>query len=84
MEKNIYSKSMSQEDIAYYRNGMNRLYHSYLEDILKHNTDSIIYTIFLNFQSSRYLNSTRDKRKVIDFIAGMTDDMFIREIERVQ
>lgn len=82
--KNIYSKSMSQEDIAYYRNGMNRLYHRYLEDILKHNTDSIIYTIFLNFQSSRYLNSTRDKRKVIDFIAGMTDDMFIREIERVQ
>ena len=80
--KKIYSKSMCPKDIAYYREGMNKLYHLYLNDIKRQNTSSIIYTLFLNAQSSRYLTSTNDKRMVIDFIAGMTDDMFVREIER--
>lgn len=80
---NIYNKSMSKEDIEYYRKGMNTLYYTYLDDIKCNNSGSIIYTIFLNSQSSAYLESTSDKRKVIDFIAGMTDDMFIREIKRV-
>ena len=82
--KNIYSKSMSSKDIAYYREGMNKIYHLYLNDIQNKNTSSIIYTLFLNSQSSRYLTSTSHKRMVIDFIAGMTDDMFIREIEKAR
>lgn len=82
--KNIYSKSMSSKDIAYYREGMNKIYHLYLNDIQNKNTSSIIYTLFLNSQSIRYLTSTSDKRMVIDFIAGMTDDMFIREIEKAR
>ena len=80
--EHIYSKSMSKKEIAYYRDGMNKLYHLYLNDIRCKNTSSIIYTLFLNTQSSRYLTSTNDKRMVIDFIAGMTDDMFVREIKR--
>ena len=82
--KNIYSKSMSSKDIAYYREGMNKIYHLYLNDIQNKNTSSIIYTLFLNSQSIRYLTSTSHKRMVIDFIAGMTDDMFIREIEKAR
>ncbi|HIR49199.1 MAG TPA: HD domain-containing protein [Candidatus Faecimonas gallistercoris] len=81
--EHIYSKSVTKKDVAYYREGMNKLYHTYLNDINQHNLSSIIYTIFLDFQSSRYLNSTSDKRKVIDFIAGMTDDMFFREVKKV-
>ena len=79
----IYSKSMSKKDIEYYREGMNKLYYLYLEDIQQHNMNSIIYQLFLKLQSSRYLKETSDKRQVIDFIAGMTDDLFIREIKRV-
>ena len=45
------------------------------------NKDSIIYKIFLNTQSEKYLKETSKKRQVIDFIAGMTDDMFHQEIE---
>ena len=59
---------------------MNRIFKRYLEDIEHHNQDSIIYH-FLNTQDEEYLNQTPDKRKVIDFIAGMTDEMFIREIQ---
>ena len=55
----------------------------YLDDI-KEKRPSIIFDIFLNSQSTRYLDSTKDERKVIDFIAGMTDDLFIREVKRVQ
>ena len=82
--EHIYNKSMSREDKEYYRLGMNQLYHIYLQDIREKNTSSIIYTIFLNSQCSRYLDATSDERKVIDFIAGMTDDLFVREVKRVQ
>lgn len=81
--ENIYSKSMTKEDIEYYRSGMNQLYHIYLDDINGNRGESVIYTIFLNSQSPRYLKGTDARRKVIDFIAGMTDDMFIREVKRV-
>lgn len=81
--KNIYHKSMTEEEIEYYRLGMNKLYCAYLNDIKACRKSSIIYTFFLDFQCSRYLDSTDNKRMVIDFIAGMTDDMFVREIKRV-
>lgn len=81
--ENIYSKSMTKEDIEYYRSGMNQLYHIYLDDINGNRGESVIYTVFLNSQSPRYLKVTDARRKVIDFIAGMTDDMFIREVKRV-
>ena len=79
--KHIYDKSMTKEEIEYYRVGMNKIYNRYLNDIENNNTKSIIYKIFLNEQDKFYLDNTSDKRKVIDFIAGMTDDLFIREIE---
>jgi dGTP triphosphohydrolase len=36
--------------------------------------------MFLNDMDKSYLDNTNDKRKVIDFIAGMTDDLFVKEI----
>ena len=76
----IYKMSMSKKKYEYYEDGMNKMYNRYLNDIKNNKTDSIIFNIFLNTQSNEYLNYTRDERKVIDFIAGMTDDLFIREI----
>ena len=32
--------------------------------------------------SDEYLNNTSNVRKVIDYIAGMTDDFFTREYEK--
>lgn len=80
--ENIYSKSLNKEEIEYYRKGMNSIYNRYLSDIENNNTESIIYKIFLNNQSSKYLEETSSKRKVIDFIAGMTDELFLEEIEK--
>lgn len=78
--KHIYSKAMTSNEIEYYRQGMNKIYNKYLNDIESKNTKSIIYTMFLNDQCKEYLVNTTDKRKVIDFIAGMTDDLFVKEI----
>ena len=78
--KHIYSVAMSDEDKKYYSEGMNKIYSRYLEDIKSNNTDSVIYREFLNNQNDEYINNTDNRRKVIDFIAGMTDDYFIQQI----
>lgn len=75
---NIYLKSSSEENINHYRVLFNNLYKKYLEDISNNNQDSEIYKVFLQYKNDHYLKYTSDKRKVIDFIAGMTDDYFIK------
>lgn len=80
--EHIYKYSLTDEQLEYYKVGMNKIFDRYLNDIMNNNHDSIIFKIFLDTQSKSYLSNTSDKRKVIDFIAGMTDDMFINEIEK--
>lgn len=79
--ENIYNKSMSEKEYEYYRQGMNILFNDYLNAIENKDETSIIYNMFLNSQSTKYLEETPPKRKVIDFIAGMTDDLFMSELE---
>ena len=79
---NIYKLSMNSKKYEYYENGMNKIFDRYLNDILNNNYNIIIFKIFLDTQSKYYLKNTSDKRKVIDFIAGMTDDLFFSEIEK--
>ena len=81
---NIYLKSMSLKDYAYYEKGMKNLFKTYLKDIKEDNKESIIYKIFINTQSNKYLDNTSPERIVIDFIAGMTDDLFISEVKRLE
>lgn len=80
--QHIYKPSTTSEDWEYYECGMNRIYEVYLEDILKGNRESIIYQIFLDYQDFSYLENTSPKRMVVDFISGMTDDMFLREVSK--
>ncbi len=80
--EHIYKKSMTPEEKEYYKQGMNILFNDYLEDIEKENKSSLIYQIFLDNQSTSYLENTSKKRMVIDFIAGMTDDLFIIELKK--
>ena len=79
---NVYAKANNEETIKYYTDGMNKIYNKYLNDLENNNTDSIIYKIFLD-DREEYRKNTDNKKIVIDFIAGMTDDFFIKEIESV-
>ncbi len=80
--ENIYVYSMTKEEQSFYEQGMNKIYKKYLEDIKNTNKESPIYKYFLSTQNNTYLEETNDKRKVIDFIAGMTDELFLREINK--
>ncbi len=80
--KEIYSKSLTKDEYNYYKTGMKEIYKVYLEAVEKNNKKSIIFKTFLNYQSDEYNINTNNKRKVIDFISGMTDKMFLREIKK--
>ena len=77
----IYKISNTHESIEYYREGMNKIYNKYLNDLNNYNTNSKIYTVFLDRRGKEYIEDTENKRIIIDFIAGMTDDFFLNEIK---
>ncbi len=81
--EHIYSKANSQEMLDLYNDMFYKVFKYYLEDVRNHNTDSHIYTIYLNDMSEEYIQSTSDERKVIDYIAGMTDDFIIKEYNSI-
>ena len=81
--EHIYSKANTEEQLEFYRNGMNMLFNEYLNDIDNNNYDSDIYKIFLNTMDDSYLKNTDSKRKVIDYIAGMTDEYFVKMINKL-
>ena len=81
--EHIYSKANTKEELEFYRNGMNNLFNKYLDDITNKNYDSDIYKIFLNTMDASYIDNTDSKRMVIDYIAGMTDDYFVKKIKEI-
>ncbi len=78
--ENIYLKANTDEDRKKYKEKIIYLYYEYLEDLEKKNTDSIIFKTFLNNMSKEYVEKTDKRRIVIDFLAGMTDDYFVRSM----
>lgn len=80
---NIYVKVNSKERLEFYETVFRTVFEKYLDDIKNNNKDSRIYTIFLNSMAQEYLDNTSDARKVIDYIAGMTDDFIVSEYDRI-
>ena len=78
--KYIYSKANTKEQLEYYRNGMNNMYTRYLNDIKNNNTDSEIFTVYINTMDENYFRNNTPERIVIDYIAGMTDEFFNTKI----
>lgn len=72
--KNIYEKANTTEQIDSYEKMFRTLFTKYKLDIETENKASEIYQVFLNSMCEDYLRDTSVVRKVIDFLAGMTDD----------
>ena len=72
--ENIYLKANTKQEIKMYEKMFRTLFDKYKNDIEIHNTKSEIYKKFLKDMTEEYISSTTIARKVIDFIAGMTDD----------
>jgi dGTPase len=86
--ENIYSKANTKDEIAGYENMFRSLFNKYKNDVENKEKDSTIWQTFLHSMSNEYLDSTSSSRKVIDFIAGMTDDYikkcYLKDIENVK
>jgi len=54
------------------------LFDSYLEDIRRERLDSPVYRDFLDRLDQNYKNETSPPEMVRDFLAGMTDDFFLK------
>ena len=79
----IYNYANSKEDLAYYKEGINKLYYSLLDDLNTNKENSKIYKSFLKDMDRKYLENTDNKKIVIDFIAGMTDDYFLTHLKEI-
>ena len=81
--EHIYSKANSAEQVAYYEKVFRTVFDHCLEDVKNNNTESRMHKIFLNEMSDDYKKNTSDVRKVIDYIAGMTDDYIVSEYHKI-
>ncbi len=79
--KEIYEKANTKEELKYYENGMKKLYYYLLDDLNNNKNNSVIYKVFINNMPFEYINKNDNKRIVIDFIAGMTDDYFLNMLK---
>lgn len=80
--ENIYLKANTNEKLQTIEKMFNDLFKLYYDQICKNEKDENIYTVFLNEISDQYLKNTSIARKVIDYIAGMTDDYFNNEYKK--
>ncbi len=75
--ENIYYKANTTESLSFYTKLMNELFVYYRDNI--DNPKCSINSVFLNSMNEDYLRNTSVNRKVIDYIAGMTDDFILKE-----
>ena len=79
----IYSKANTKEELAEYENMFESLFNHLLKDVKDNNTNSNIYKIFIKNKNEKYKQNTPE-RIVIDYIAGMTDDFFLKEYKKYE
>lgn len=78
--QNIYLKANTTEQIEEYKKMFATLFEVYLKQLADKESD--IYKVYLNDMDEEYLKNTSNNRKVIDYIAGMTDDYFISQYKK--
>ena len=59
------------------------LFDKFLDDLTTKNSESMIFTMFLHNMPQEYIDNTDPKRKVIDFLAGMTDNYLINQFKEL-
>jgi dGTPase len=75
----IYMNPAIKKDFPKIQNCYRVLFETYVDDVQKQKKDSAIFKEKLNTMAPDYLESQSAAVKVRDFIAGMTDDYFLKE-----
>ena len=79
----IYNKASTKEQRENWKNMFKKVFNYCLNAVKNKDLNADINKSFLNSMSDNYLNNTSDERKVIDFIAGMTDDYLINQYNKI-
>jgi dGTPase len=75
----IYMNPKIKTELERIRSLFEILFDRYLADIRNENRDSVIFRRFLKDMSAQYTERHREEEIVRDFIAGMTDQYFLRQ-----
>ncbi len=75
----IYMNPNIKRNLDTIRTLFEMLFNQYLEDVEKENRSSVIYKGFLSDMSNDYIEQHIAEEVVRDFIAGMTDQYFLRQ-----
>ena len=75
----IYMNPKIKTELDRIRSLFEILFERYLDDIRTRNRDSVIFRQFLKDMSAGYMERHREEEIVRDFIAGMTDQYFLRQ-----
>lgn len=80
--KEIYNKANTKEQLDYYNEMFKVVFESCKKAIEENDYEHDVFKYFLNDMNLEYKESTNDVRKVIDYIAGMTDDFLINQYKK--
>lgn len=82
--EHIYDKATTLEQRNSYQEMFAFLFHTYKTQIEEEQKEEKIFATFLNYKCEKYKKNSTAGRKAIDYIAGMTDDYFLKEYHRLK
>ncbi len=82
--KNIYDHANTSQEKQEIKMMFNVLFDNLIMVLKNHDKTNNIYKVYLKDMDETYLKTTSDARKVIDYIAGMTDDYFTDEYNKIK
>ena len=80
--ENIYLKANSRKRLKQLEEMFEKMFELYYNQIINDEIEETIYTSFLNNMSNEYNQTTTTARKIIDYIAGMTDGYFLSQYDK--
>jgi len=81
--EHIYKIASTKEQRDNWTKMFNTVFYYCLNAIKNNDKNADINTVFLDKMNKKYLNENSDERKVIDYIAGMTDDYLISQYNKI-
>ncbi len=79
---NIYYVAMTDKQKNEYEQIFNKLFYLYLDEIESNKQVTDFTKEYLSKMSNEYLSNTSNKRKVLDYISGMTDSFLLNQYDK--
>lgn len=81
--QHIYSHPKLKVESSKIKTGYRLLFGWLLEDFKEYKEQSYLWSHFLQKRTGKYLSQTSPVQMVIDYISGMTDNFFVRTLEKI-